>query len=369
MRRGPDRSMNDIAVVVGTRPEIIKMSPIIMALRERRVPFFILHTGQHYSYKLDEVFFRELGLPSPRYNLRVGSGSDTAQVARILRRIEDVLASERPSMVLVEGDTNTVLAASLAAVRLHLVVGHVEAGLRSRDRNMPEEINRILTDHVSDCLFAPTALSERNLLREGIPREKIFVTGNTIVDAVKMYAPRASKRKAILTDLGVKPGRYLLLTLHRQENVDHRERLAGMLRGLALVSREFGMPILFPAHPRTRKNMRRFGLAAFPGLRVIPPVGFLDFLLLMSRARLVATDSGGIQEEACVIGTPCVTLRESTERPESIGVGANILAGCDASRILAAAREGMHMKRKWNNPFGNGRAGRKIVRIATAHLR
>jgi UDP-N-acetylglucosamine 2-epimerase (non-hydrolysing) len=361
--------MNEIAVVVGTRPEIIKMSPIIAAFQERRVPFFVLHTGQHYSYNLDEVFFEELGLPRPRYNLKVGSGSDTAQVARILRRIEGILARERPSVVLVEGDTNTVLAASLAAAGLRLKIGHVEAGLRSWDRSMPEEINRILTDHLADYLFAPTSLSRENLVAEGIPKAKIFVTGNTIVDAVKKYSPLALKREALLTELALETGQYMLLTLHRQENVDDRKRLAGIFSGLALAHKHLDLPILFPVHPRTRKNMRMFGLKVFPGLRLIQPLGFLDFLLLLSRAKIVVTDSGGIQEEACVIGTPCVTLRENTERPESIEAGANILAGCEASRILAAVKRGLRLKKEWKNPFGDGKAGRRIARIITDRLR
>ncbi|MFQ6104188.1 MAG: non-hydrolyzing UDP-N-acetylglucosamine 2-epimerase [Candidatus Glassbacteria bacterium] len=355
--------MSEIAVVVGTRPEIIKMSPVIRSCDRHGVDYFILHTGQHYSFDLDEVFFRELGLPEPRYDLKVGSGSDIAQVARILYRIEKILIEEKPEVVLVEGDTNTVLAAGLASSRLGIRAGHVEAGLRSGDRSMPEEINRTLTDHLSDYLFAPTQLARENLLREGIPGEKIFVTGNTIVDAVNEYSPLALTRDKLLEELDLESEGFLLLTLHRQENVDDAVRLREIFHGLSLVYEELGLPILFPVHPRTRKNMRRFRPGTITGLRLIQPVGFIDFLLLEEKSRLILTDSGGIQEEACILGTPCVTLRESTERPESLEVGANVLAGWKAPSVLAAVKEGLERKGIWNNPFGDGRAGERIIQI------
>ncbi len=229
-----------IAVVVGTRPEIIKMAPVVRELAKRRADFFILHTGQHYSYNMDRVFFEELDLPPARYNLEVGSGSHAEQTARILTGIESALRKEQPQTVLVEGDTNSVLAGALAAAKLHLKVGHVEAGLRSYDRNMPEEINRILTDHCADYLFAPTEKAREILLGEGIPKEKIFVTGNTVVDAVLQNLERSRGGSSVLPSLHIKPREYVLVTIHRQENVDNRSRFSSIMEGVSKVADEFG---------------------------------------------------------------------------------------------------------------------------------
>ncbi|MFC2004015.1 non-hydrolyzing UDP-N-acetylglucosamine 2-epimerase [Chloroflexota bacterium] len=351
-----------ITVVLGTRPEIIKMVPVIRELEEQESNYFILHTGQHYSYNLDRVFFEQLRLPAAKYNLEVGSGSQAEQTAKILTGVEKVLQQEGPDMVLVEGDTNSVFAGALAAVKLNIKVGHVEAGLRSYDWNMPEEINRILTDHCSEFLFAPTEKAKVILQGEGIPKEKIFVTGNTIVDAVYQNLEIARDSAKIISTLGLKPKEYFLVTLHRQENVDNQARFASILEGLYGVANEFKMPVVYPIHPRSRKMMAEFNLNA-RGLRLVEPVDFLDFLQLENNARLVLTDSGGIQEESCILGVPCVTLRDNTERPETLEVGSNTLAGVLPDRIVECARLMLGRESNWVNPFGDGTAGRKIVGI------
>jgi UDP-N-acetylglucosamine 2-epimerase (non-hydrolysing) len=351
-----------IAIVLGTRPEIIKMSPVIRELERRNTNFFILHTGQHYSYNMDKVFFDQLKLPQPKYNLKVGSGSHAEETGKILIGIEQVLKAEKPDVTLVEGDTNSVLAGALAAVKLHIQVGHVEAGLRSYDRNMPEEINRILADHCSDFLFAPTEKAKLILLGEGIPEEKIFVTGNTIVDAIYQNLEIAKEKGNTLSSLHLNPREYFLVTLHRQENVDNRARFAAILEALYRVATEFEVPIIYPIHPRSRKMMVEFNLNV-RGITLIEPVDFLGFLQLASNARLILTDSGGVQEEACILNVPCVTLRDNTERPETIEVGANILAGSSPDRILECSKVTLERENNWENPFGDGKAGRRIVTI------
>ena len=356
------------AIVIGTRPEVIKMSPVIRECDRLRLDYFILHTGQHYSYNLDKVFFEQLGLPSPEYNLGVGSGTHAEETGRMLIGIEKVLLKEKPDVVLFEGDTNTVLAAALAAAKLHIKVGHVEAGLRSYDRQMPEELNRTLADHCSDYLFAPTEKAKTILVGEGIPEDKIFVTGNTIVDAVYQNLDIAKEKGNALDNLHLVPEEYFLLTLHRQENVDNQARLASILEGLDKVATEFHLPVIYPVHPRSRKMMTKFGLKS-RNLKLIEPVGFLDFLQLESNARLILTDSGGVQEEACILGVPCVTLRDNTERPETVEVGANILAGAIPDRIVECASLMLQKDTNWANPFGDGKAGQRIVSIIRGEYR
>jgi len=353
------------AIIIGTRPEIIKMSPIIRELQRRRdsgapVEYFILHTGQHYSYNMDRVFFEQLNLPQPKCNLKVGSGTHAEETGRMLIGIEKVLVEEEPDIVLVEGDTNTVLAGALAASKLLLRVGHVEAGLRSFDKTMPEEINRVLTDHVSDYLFAPTEVAKSNLLREGIEERKIYVTGNTIVDAVHQNLKLAESVDTI-SKLGI--DRYLLVTLHRQENVDNPNRLRSIMKGLELASEDLNLPVVYPVHPRTRKRLKDNNIALSSKLVLLDPVDYLSFLKLESRADLILTDSGGVQEEACILRVPCVTLRDSTERPETVDVGANVLAGALPKSILEKARSMIFRRRDWANPFGDGRASQRIVDI------
>jgi UDP-N-acetylglucosamine 2-epimerase (non-hydrolysing) len=348
------------AIVVGTRPEIIKMAPVVRACRARDVPALLVHTGQHYSFELDGVFFAELGLPAPDVNLEVGSGTQTYQVASAMSGLEPVLAEHRPDVVLVEGDTNSVLAAALAANKAGIAVGHVEAGLRSYDRRMPEEINRILTDHLADHLFAPTARARSILLGEGIAEVRIEVTGNTVVDELLLQRERA-RRPGQLERLGVEPGRFALATFHRAENVDDPDRLRGILSGLAAVSAALELPVLAALHPRTQARIAALDDHVTAGIRVLPPLGYLDFLGLHAEAALMLTDSGGLQEEACCLGVPCVTLRDNTERPESVEVGANVLAGAEPTRIVACARQMLGRPRHWLNPFGDGHAGERIV--------
>jgi UDP-N-acetylglucosamine 2-epimerase (non-hydrolysing) len=350
-----------ISLLLGTRPEIIKMSPIIRECERAGCDYFILHTGQHYSYDMDKVFFEQLGIPAAKYNLDAGSGTHAEQTAKILHGVGEVLGKEKPDMVIVEGDTNTVLAGALAASKLHIRVGHVEAGLRSYDRRMPEEINRILTDHCSDLLFAPTERSRQTLLNEGIHKKNVFLTGNTIVDAVQQNMKLAGEA-AVFDDLGVEAGGYALATVHRSENTDDPIRLARIIEGLRRVSEDLDLPVICPLHPRTKKKMDEFGLNA-DGIRLVGPMDYLSFLKLEGGAKLVLTDSGGVQEEACILRVPCVTLRDNTERPETVEAGSNMLAGSDPYRILECARIMAGKGCGAKNPFGDGRAGKKIVKI------
>ena len=355
----------NILFVLGTRPEIIKMSPIIHALERSAHDFTILHTGQHYSYAMDQVFFRQLDLPKPHYNLGVGPGTHAEQTGKMLIGIEKILLDEQPDVVLVEGDTNSSLAGAMAAVKLALKVGHVEAGLRSYDRGMPEEINRITVDHCSDLLFAPTQKSMQTLVGEGIPNDKIFVTGNTIVDATYFNLELSKRKENILLNLGLTKQNYLLATIHRQENVDNAERFRDILKGLKIVRDTFGYDIVYPIHPRALKQAEVFNIK-MDGLRVIDPQDYLSFLQLESNARLVLTDSGGVQEETCIMKVPSVTLRDNTERLETLEVGSNVLSGTNPNEIVKKTEKMLRRRRDWINPFGNGRAGEAIVEVLTS---
>jgi UDP-N-acetylglucosamine 2-epimerase (non-hydrolysing) len=356
-----------VTVILGTRPEIVKMSPVIRELENQGLDYFILHSNQHYSYKMDRVFFEQLRLPEPKYNLNVGSGSHAEETGKMLIGIESVLKSEKPDVILVEGDTNTVLAGALAACKLMIKVGHVEAGLRSYDRRMPEETNRVLADHCSDILFAPTEKSRKILVHEGIPDDKIFVTGNTIVDAVHQNLELSKKKEESLNQLGITKNDYFLVTLHRQENVDNKERFQGILRGLQMIKDELNLQGIFPIHPRTKKQMEAFNIQP-NSLKLIEPLDYLSFLQLEKNAKLILTDSGGVQEEACIVKVPCVTLRDNTERPETLEVGSNTLAGTNPDTILAETKRMLNKKRDWVNPFGDGRAGERIVQIISREI-
>jgi UDP-N-acetylglucosamine 2-epimerase (non-hydrolysing) len=351
-----------VTFVLGTRPEIIKLSPVIREFQRLQLDYSLVHTGQHYSYNMDRVFFDQLELPDADYRLDVGSGSHGKQTGKMLIGVEDVLLKEEPNVVLVEGDTNSVVAGALAAVKLGIKVGHVEAGLRSYDRQMPEEINRIVADHCSDYLFAPTEKSAGILLHEGMPEDWVFVVGNTIVDAIFQNLELAKAESKVLSELGVRSGEFVLATSHRQENVDDKGRFSGITAGLRGVQEAFGVPVVYPVHPRAKKQMERFGLKS-KGLRLVEPLDYLAFLRLESCAKLVLTDSGGVQEEACVLRVPCVTLRDNTERPETLDVGANVLAGTEAERIVECAKLMVGKKGNWVNPFGDGDSGQKIVEI------
>lgn len=363
-----------LAIIFGTRPEIIKLSPVIKLCLKKNIPFFCVHSGQHYSYDMERIFLKELNLPKPKYNLHIKSKASFRQgdhTGRMLIKLEEILLKELPYAVIVQGDTNTVLAGALTAEKisttgkytgLHIKVAHVEAGLRSYDRTMPEEINRFLTDHLSDFLFVPTNIQKNILLKEGVPQSYIHVSGNTIVDAVYDIIKLAEEKSKILETLKLKTNNYILVTAHRQENVDEKTTLKQLLKGIELVAEKLNMPVIFPMHPRTKKMLEKFSLKLPKKIKMIKPLGFLDFTQLEANARLILTDSGGIQEEACILKIPCVTLRENTERPETVKVGASLLAGTDPKRILKCSIQMLKKRRSWKNPFGNGKAAEIILR-------
>jgi UDP-N-acetylglucosamine 2-epimerase (non-hydrolysing) len=349
-----------IAVIVGTRPEIIKMSPVIRYLASNDLDFSLIHTNQHYSFEMDKVFFNDLNLPEPHFNLNVGSNPHGKQTGEMLIGLEQVFLEINPDVILVQGDTNTVLAGALAASKMGIKVGHIEAGLRSFDRSMPEEINRILTDHISDYLFAPTENSKKYLVAEGIPKTQIFVTGNTIVDAVFQNLEISKQTRKTLSNLGLRKNSYFLSTVHRADNTDIKERLSSILAGFEQIYAEFKLPIIFPAHPRTLKMINEFNLDIPNGTKIIEPVGYLDFLQLESDAKLILTDSGGLQEEACILEVPCITLRDNTERPETVDIGANVVAGVTGNLVEIVHRM-VNSDAKWDNPYGDGNASAMII--------
>ncbi|MGH9910467.1 MAG: non-hydrolyzing UDP-N-acetylglucosamine 2-epimerase [Nitrososphaerales archaeon] len=351
-----------LAIVLGTRPEIIKMSPIIKECESRGLEYFIVHSGQHYSYNLDRIFFEQLELPHPHYKLEVGSGTHATQTGKIMAGVEKVISQKKPNIVLVEGDTNTVLAAALAAAKLHILVGHVEAGLRSYDRRMPEEINRVLTDHCSDYLFAPTKKAEKILRTEGVPSQKIFVTGNTVVDALYQNIEIAKRKTDIMDRVGLSANEYFLATVHREENVDNFDRLYRIIKALELLQEKFGISVIYPIHPRSKKMLKRFKIIC-NRIKLVDPLDYLSFLELERNAKLILTDSGGVQEEACILKVPCVTLRDNTERPETIEVRANMIAGTKPEKILRCVDIMLNRHRGWRNPFGKGDAGKRIMKI------
>lgn len=353
--------MTRAAFVLGTRPEIIKLAPVLRACERRDVAFSLVHTGQHYSDELDGVFFRQLELPEPTHHLGVGSSTHGQQTGEMLAGVEQRLLADEPEVVFVQGDTNSALAGALAGSKLDVEVAHVEAGLRSFDREMPEEINRVLVDHVADHCFAPTAESAAHLRREGIPDDRIAVTGNTIADAVETYGDLAAEKSDVLDDFGLVPGEYCVLTAHRAENVDDPDRFASLLAGVGEYARRADRRVVYPIHPRAADRLDEFDLAVPDPVELVEPLDFLDFLRLEREAALVFTDSGGVQEETCILGTPCVTLRYSTERPETAFVGANCVAGLDPRDVVAAAERMAAKAGDWDSPFGDGRAGERIV--------
>ncbi|MFH1890118.1 MAG: UDP-N-acetylglucosamine 2-epimerase (non-hydrolyzing) [Candidatus Kuenenbacteria bacterium] len=351
-----------LAIILGTRPEIIKMSPIIRACNSRSdLEYFILHTGQHYSYELDQKMLDDLELQAPKYNLGVGEQPYRKQIGLMTKNIMNILSQEKPDIVLVQGDTISVLSGALAANKLGIKIGHHEAGLRSHDLTMIEETNRIITDHISDYLFAPTPDAYKNLKEEGLTEDKIYFTGNTVVDALYQNIKLADRKVNILAKLKLDKKKYIVATAHRAENVDNRKRLHGILVGLYLTARELNLPIIYPLHPRTLKNIRIFNLKVPRNIRFLPPLGYLEFLQLEARAKLIITDSGGMQEEACIFKVPCVTVRDNTERPETVDAQVNILAGADPQKILDSAAAMLEREHVWINPFGDGHAAEKIL--------
>jgi UDP-N-acetylglucosamine 2-epimerase (non-hydrolysing) len=326
--------------IVGARPNFMKVAPIVEAMKRREGEFMplLLHTGQHYDEGMSEAFFRDLGLPRPDVYLGVGSASHAAQTAAVMQSFEPVVTLERPDWVVVVGDVNSTLACALVCAKLGVRVAHVEAGLRSRDRTMPEEINRLLTDQLADLLLTPSADADANLLAEGIPPERIRLVGNVMIDSLFNQLERAT-HSTVREDLGVADRDYATLTLHRPSNVDERATLSRILDALAEISQR--LPIIFPVHPRTRARITEFDfterIEKLENLRLVEPLGYLDFLRLYSGARLVLTDSGGIQEETTALSIPCLTLRENTERPITVEMGTNRIVGTDTSRITQAA--------------------------------
>lgn len=362
---------NKLGVVIGTRPGIVMFAPIIHELHRRNIDYFVIHTGQHYSPNMDAAFFEDLKLPQPEYRIEGTAERTThgAQTAVMLEGIEKVLLRERPALVLVGGDANTNLAGALAARKLGIGVGHVEAGERSFDWRMPEEHNRRMIDHISDLLFATDENSVKNLRAESV-QGQVHVTGNPIVDASIQHLALANARSNVIERFGVEPYGYAIMTTHREENVDSAEVLKRELKGVSDAACEIGLPILFLVHPRTRKRLAQFGLLGWAqslaGIQMENAVGYLDFLSLLGNARLVFTDSGGVQQEACIHHVPCVTLRENTEWVATLEEGANRLAGTDPERIMRAAKEAMTVPRTWSVPFGDGNAAKRIVEVVVA---
>ncbi|AEG17704.1 non-hydrolyzing UDP-N-acetylglucosamine 2-epimerase [Methanobacterium paludis] len=362
-----------IAVIIGTRPEIIKMAPVIDEIDKRGIDYILIHTGQHYDYEMSHKFFIDLELKKPDFNIGVGSGSHGKQTAVMIKKIEDVLVAEKPDLVLVQGDTNAVLAGAVAASKLHIAVGHVEAGLRSYDKTMPEEINRQVADVASKLYFVPTEETALNLLFEGLSPHEIFITGNTIVDACIRNLKIAEKSSKALSDLDL-DGDVLTLTMHRAENVDDPQRLRNITDALLEIGDELeDLKIIFPVHPRTVKNLKKYGiydkLESAAHIQMTKPVGYLDFLLLLSNSKFIMTDSGGLQEEAITLNVPCMTLRYNTERPETVTAGGNILVGSSKQKIVDTLKQisgdedlykGMM---EAQNPYGDGKTSQKILDV------
>jgi UDP-GlcNAc3NAcA epimerase len=361
-----------IVSIVGARPQFIKAAPVSQALRERPdVSEVLVHTGQHYDDNMSAVFFRELDITPPQHNLGIGSGPQGAQTGRMLAAIEEVLLSEQPDWVIVYGDTNSTLAGALAAAKLHIPVAHVEAGLRSFNRAMPEELNRLVADHVADLLLAPTRAAIDNLAREGIAGPNVALVGDVMYDAVLHYGQVAEAQSTVLDDLAVKPGQYVLATVHRAENTDDAARLGAIMSALRQLSDE--IPVILPLHPRTRRAAEAAGLELGAGrrLRIVEAVGYLDMVMLERHARMIATDSGGVQKEAYFSRVPCVTLRTETEWVELVESGWNTLVPqVDPESVLRGLRSGLGAKPgPWRPFYGDGNAAAAIAeRILAAEI-
>lgn len=358
-----------LAFVLGTRPEIIKMAPLIIEARNTGVDFVLIHSGQHYDHEMDGRFFEELDLPKPNIQLNAGGKPYAEQIAYLIQAVSEALITCHPDAVVVQGDTVTVLCATLAAHRAGIPVVHHEAGLRSRDQRMSEEYHRIITDHLSELLCAPTDDACANLRLEGVPGDKVYLTGNTIVDAVRCFSELAAERSNALARLGLSPKKYFVLTMHRAENVDEPARFAAAVESIARVATEHpDRPIVFPVHPRVERRRQEFGAVWPKGVQPIAPLGYLDMLQLIGNADLVMTDSGGLQEEAGILGVPCVTLRDSTERPETVTAGVNIIAGLRQEDVAAAVRA---MRGKRFEPislYGDGFAAARIMKLIAERI-
>jgi UDP-N-acetylglucosamine 2-epimerase (non-hydrolysing) len=358
-----------VGVVVGTRPSIVMFSPIIRELELQSQEYFIIHTGQHYSENMDEQFFDDLNLPKPDYKFEYVKECTYhgEQTAEILKGCEEVFLNERPGIVLVGGDANFNIAGALAARKLHIRVGHIEAGARSGDWRMPEEHNRVMIDHISEYLFTTNEDSQGNLKADNVAGD-VIVSGNPIVDAAMQNREIANQQSSAIDDFNLTRDDYILMTLHREENVDTEENLRDALYGVKAVIDRLEMPVLFLAHPRTKDRIEKFGMSEFiagiDGLKYADAVGYLDFLHVLDCAAVTLTDSGGVQQESCILNVPCVTLRDTTEWKETVNIGANVLVGTDPERIVAGVREMINSDAVWENPFGDDQSATRIVDVA-----
>lgn len=338
------------------------MAPLIKEALRQELPFFVVHSGQHYSEIMDKVFWDNLDLPEPTYNLGVGSGTHAEQVGRMMIALEPVLLKEKPDVVGVYADLNTSLAGALVAAKIGIPIVQLEAGLRSFDRSMPEEINRLVVDRLATMHFAPTPLQQEHLRREGMTK-RVHVLGNLIADVVTEMAPLAKQKSDIMNRLDMKEKGFFLATIHRQSGVDVPENFKHMLTGLGRIADEYNMPVIYPIHPRSRKNVDTFGIDLPEGIRMIDPLDYIDFLMLLQNARLLLSDSGGLQEEACILHIPLVTLRENTERQETITLGANVLSGFEPDSIVKKTRMMLDRSTDWNHPYGKNVASAMLDRI------
>lgn len=352
--------------VVGARPNFVKMAPIVKEMKRKGLEQILVHTGQHYDRKMSDVFFTDLDFPEPDIYLKAGSASHAVQTADIMLKFEQVCLERKPALVVVSGDINSTLACALTAAKLQIPVAHIESGLRSFDRTMPEEINRIMTDHLSDFLFITEKSGLNNLIHEGIDPSKMFDVGNTMIDSLKEYLPLAKKQKAF-QKFNLREGQYGLVTLHRPANVDNANVLIEIADTLANIDKE--LPLIFPIHPRTQKMMAQQGVS-WGGIQLVEPLGYLEFLSLMSDAKIVFTDSGGIQEETASLNVPCVTVRENTERPVTVEHGGNIIAGCSGASIFRAYEKLMSQPLKPEKEIllWDGRAAQRVVDVIEKYL-
>lgn len=359
-------SQSDIACIAGARPNFMKVAPVMAEFRRRRWRPVLIHTGQHYSPEMSDAFFEDLGLPHPEVNLSVGSGTQTQQTAEIMKRLEPVLLQLKPQLVVVVGDTNSTLAATLVAAKMSIPIAHIEAGLRSFDRTMPEEINRVVTDALSELLFVTEQSAVDNLRAEGVPRARIHFVGNVMIDSL-LRCREPARHSRILDRLGLRARAYVVVTLHRVSNVDCPDRLAALLAMLRSLSRE--VPVIFPVHPRTLERIKDANLEC-GGVMTTEPLGYIDFVKLIGEARLVLTDSGGIQEETTILKVPCLTLRQNTERPVTITQGTNRLVGVDPDVILKAAKSALQepMASKGVPDLWDGRASARIADVLERFL-
>jgi len=351
--------------IVGARPQFIKAAAVSRAVRGQRaagrpvIEESIVHTGQHYDHGMSQAFFDDLGIPAPRHNLAINGGGHGQMTGRMLERLEEIMLADQPDWVLVYGDTNSTLAGALAAAKLNIPVAHVEAGLRSFNRRMPEEVNRVMADHVSTLLLCPTRTAVDHLSREGLTRG-VHLVGDVMYDIAMHARGTAAAQSTIMRDLGLTPRGFILATCHRAENTDDPQRLAGILAGLGTLAG--ALPVILPLHPRTAGIIAKRGLATPTGVRAIPPLGFMDMVMLESQAGLIATDSGGVQKEAYFYQTPCITMRDETEWTETVDSGWNRLVGADPVRIASGGRAAMAAQLPWDPTlYGDGHAAEKVV--------